>query len=471
MAAAPAGSGTATDTSGDSPYASGTIVNISATPSSGYSFVSWTDSPADGTFGSTTSATTTYTMPAQAETVTANFEANTYTVTFASQGGSAPEPGSKTVTYASAYGTLPEVTRSGYTFNGWYTEATGGTEVTSTTMVTTADNHTLYAQWTALPTYTVTFNGNGGTPTSDSLQVEDGSTVETLPTVTWDGYTLTGWNTAANGSGTAFTTETTVTGDITVYAQWEVIPPGYFNVSVSAKPSEGGTVTGEGNYETGDRVKVTATANENYAFVHWTEGLTIVCKGESYNFKMGTENRTLVAHFEAIEPSTSWLVTVSANPSEGGTVYGGGLYEEGDLVQVSATANEGYRFINWTEGLTIVSADASYSFTMGTTERSLTANFLLEGQIAGWPKGVRLSTTNITSTSVTLILSQPVTDATAYNVYIDGKYYETFEASSYASMLIDELNPGIFYTFTVQALYLDGSETSDGPSVKVKTKR
>ena len=546
MAAAPAGSGTATDTSGGSPYASGTAVNISATPSSGYSFVNWTDSPADGTFGSTTSATTTYTMPAQAETVTANFEANTYTVTFASQGGSAPEPGSKTVTYASAYGTLPEVTQSGYTFNGWYTEATGGTEVTSTTMVTTADNHTLYAQWEAIPPtmFTVTFNGNGGTPSSDSLQVEDGntvetlptaiwegytfegwntaangsgtafttettvtgditvyaqweaippttytvafdgnggtpatqartvedgSTVETLPTVTWDGYTLTGWNTAANGSGTAFTTETTVTGDITVYAQWEAIPSGYFNVSVSANPTVGGTVTGGGNYETGARVKVSAIAKENYAFIHWTEGSTVVCKGATYNFRMGTESRNLVAHFEPTVPATAWLVTTSAKPSEGGSVSGGGLFAEGDPVCVNAIANSGYRFINWTEGLIEVSTDAAYSFTMGTKERSLTANFLAEG--TGWPKMIKLSVTDITDTSVILQLSQSVPDAEYYLVYTGDLLYRTFNATSFAAMEIDMLEPFTFYTFTVQALYPDYIETSDGPYVKVKTKR
>jgi len=54
------------------------------------------------------------------------------------------------VTYDSAYGTLATVSRAGYTFNGWYDAASGGNLVTAVTVVTTASDHSLYAQWTAL---------------------------------------------------------------------------------------------------------------------------------------------------------------------------------------------------------------------------------------------------------------------------------------------------------------------------------
>jgi hypothetical protein len=72
MAVAPGGSGTATDLTSASPYAAGTEVSIKAVANSGYWFVNWT-APA-GTFGSAIAATTTFTMPAQNVTVTANFE-------------------------------------------------------------------------------------------------------------------------------------------------------------------------------------------------------------------------------------------------------------------------------------------------------------------------------------------------------------------------------------------------------------
>lgn len=53
----------------------------------------------------------------------------------------------KTVTKGSTYGTLPVLTREGYTFDGWYTSPTGGTEVTADTVVTADSAHTLYAHW------------------------------------------------------------------------------------------------------------------------------------------------------------------------------------------------------------------------------------------------------------------------------------------------------------------------------------
>jgi hypothetical protein len=71
MAVAPSGSGTATDLTNASPYAAGTAVSIKAVAAAGYRFVSWA-APA-GTFGSVTAAQTTFTMPAQNVTVTANF--------------------------------------------------------------------------------------------------------------------------------------------------------------------------------------------------------------------------------------------------------------------------------------------------------------------------------------------------------------------------------------------------------------
>ena len=73
--------------------------------------------------------------------------------------------------------------------------------------------------------------------------------------------------------------------------------------------------------------------------------------------------------------TTTYTVGVAANPSADGTVGGGGSYAAGASVTVTATANSGYRFVNWTEGCVQTSASADYSFTMPATDVSLTANF------------------------------------------------------------------------------------------------
>ena len=134
--------------------------------------------------------------------ITAAAVPNTYTLSFDIK-YSTTNPASQTVTYNSTYGTLPEPTRRGYTFGGWYTTSAFTTQVTSSTKVTTARDHTLYAKWTA-NTYTVTLDANGGTVTPATLSVVfdgkygDGYN-DSLPTAKRDGYTFTGWYTAKIG--------------------------------------------------------------------------------------------------------------------------------------------------------------------------------------------------------------------------------------------------------------------------------
>ena len=86
-----------------------------------------------------------------AKTVNVTSKAAKYTVTFNANGGTC-STASKQVTYGSTYGTLPTPTHAtaGYTFNGWYTSASGGTQVTKDTNVTIVQNQTLYARWNTL---------------------------------------------------------------------------------------------------------------------------------------------------------------------------------------------------------------------------------------------------------------------------------------------------------------------------------
>ncbi len=71
-------------------------------------------------------------------------------------------------------------------------------------------------------------------------------------------------------------------------------------------------------------------------------------------------------------------ISVVENPVTGGTVTSGGkvwVYGDGNQVTVTATPNAGYNFVNWTENGSMVGSDATYAFTMGTTDRNLVANF------------------------------------------------------------------------------------------------
>ena len=147
-------------------------------------------------------------------TAYAKWEANKYTVTVNANGGSIPATtgwsvasgsatATKTVTFSSQYGTLPTPTRTGYTFNGWYTSATGGTKITSTSTVNNASNHTLYAQWTA-NNYSLTINPNSGSTYKNLVPVSGiannwtttGNNMTLTYTASQGVYTLTPANTS-----------------------------------------------------------------------------------------------------------------------------------------------------------------------------------------------------------------------------------------------------------------------------------
>ena len=110
-------------------------------------------------------------------------------VTFDGNGGT-PSYSTKTVTYDSAYGELPSATRTGYTFDGWYTEKSGVTKVTNETKVTTANDHTLYAQWN-INSYTITFISDRQAIKSEMLNYN--VTINYPEDPTKIGYTFDEW--------------------------------------------------------------------------------------------------------------------------------------------------------------------------------------------------------------------------------------------------------------------------------------
>lgn len=155
-------------------------------------------------------------------------EEPTFRVTLNPNGGKV----SKTtinVTNGKTYSGLPTPTRSGYTFDGWYTATTGGDKVTSNKKVDLKKNQTLYAHWKkkgeTKKTYTVTFNPNGGTVSQKTKKVEANGVIGSMPTPTRKGYTFHGWSTSQSGAGMLLTTgdEMLVNKNTTLYAQWKKV--------------------------------------------------------------------------------------------------------------------------------------------------------------------------------------------------------------------------------------------------------
>ena len=143
-------------------------------------------------------------------------------------------------------------------------------------------------------------------------------------------------------------------------------------VVLTSLPIAGGTTSGTGTYAQGSTVTVTATAGTGYGFINWTENGTIVSTNPSYQLTMAG-NKALVANF-----STQLTLALSSIPAAGGTTTGGGTFTAGASVTATAIPNIGYTFINWTEGTTIVSTNATYTAALNAN-RTLVANFAIGG--------------------------------------------------------------------------------------------
>lgn len=184
----------------------------------GHSFKGWYTSASGGSLYNTVTVTA-------ARTFYAQFTASQYTITWDLGDGD-------TETTSQTYGenlVLPTTpSKTGHTFQGWYTSETGGTQVTASTTYTTAGPTTYYAQWEA-DQYTITWDlGDGRTETTQQTYGEKLA----LPTQPLkDGYTFLGWFTSETG-GEQVTGDTifTGTGPATYYAHWELIP--VFSVTV-----------------------------------------------------------------------------------------------------------------------------------------------------------------------------------------------------------------------------------------------
>jgi uncharacterized repeat protein (TIGR02543 family) len=189
----------------------------------GYTFRGW-NTAADGTSGTAYADMAVYPFSTN-ETIYAVWSPTSHTVTYNVHGGSSVSAGSFLTDGSVTLGAAPSL--AGYGFAGWYTAASGGTRAGSAGASYSPGGTSaveLHAQWTAL-SRTVTFNANGGTGTM-TAQTSGSAAVLTTNTIARTGYGFTGWNTAANGSGTAYAVDATYpfTSSETLYAQWRALP-------------------------------------------------------------------------------------------------------------------------------------------------------------------------------------------------------------------------------------------------------
>lgn len=301
---------------------------------------------------------------------TVSIAPNSYTVTVAANPSNAG-----TVTGGGTYNqgqscTVSATANTGYTFTNW-TENGNVVSSNATYTFNVEGNRNLVANFTE-NTYTITVSANpsnGGTATGGGTFTYGQSCTVTATANT--GYTFTNWTENGNVISSNADYTFTVEGNRNLVANFTAIT---YTITVSANPSNSGTTSGGGTYTHGQSCTVIATSADGYTFMNWTENGSVVSTDANYSFIV-TSNRSLVANFEEQQPDT-YNINVSPNPNIGGTVTGGGNYNGGQQCTVTATANTGYSFVNWTENGEVVTTNANYTFIV-TGNRTLVANFTL----------------------------------------------------------------------------------------------
>ena len=393
LAASPEAGGTV---DGEGDYSEGEEVNVSAVANTGYLFVNWTNG--DGAVVSEEAAFV-YTMPAADVTLTANFEVD-----------DTPDP-----IFITEFPWLEDFEGEAFPPEGWASINAQGAD--RQWVLSTAQNHTpegsqsafhdygaqdvMQEGWLITPglvipdegeyelsfwsfnTWPNFYDKNSVWISTGSSNPEDGDFEEVWfaesVTQAWVQTVLSLADYAGETIFVAFIYE----GDFA--HGWHLddvgvslfVEPEFFTLTLEANPAEGGTVSGAGEYEAGETVAVDAVAADGFEFVNWTNANgDVVSTDASFDFEMPAADATLTANFDAIPVYT---LTLAVNPDGTGTVTGAGDYTAGTQVAVTATPNEGYIFLNWTDaGGNEVSSEANFTYTMPAADVTLTANFDLE---------------------------------------------------------------------------------------------
>lgn len=240
--------------------------------------------------------------------------------------------------------TLPTPSRTGYTFNGWYTAASGGTRVGGGgSSYTPTAAITLYAQWTII-TYTVSYNKGSygsGTNTSDTKTYGVNLTLKGA-IFTRTGYTQDGWSTSDGGNKVYDLSGTySQNAAVTLYPHWKIIT---YQVSYNAGGGTGAPAAQTKTYGVNLTLSSTQPTWAGHTFASWNTAANGT--GTSYQ-PGGTYSANAAATLYAIWDTVTYQVTYNANGGSGAPSAQTKTYGANLTLSSTLPTRTGYNFVSW----------------------------------------------------------------------------------------------------------------------------
>ncbi len=336
-------------------YGTGMELSPNAFKRTGYTFAGW-NTKADGSGISYDDCSEKEIMTVEGSvTLYAQWKTVKYKITYELNGGKNSSSNKTSYYVTTSDFTLKNPTRSGYAFEGWYTDAKLTKKASATIKKGSTGDKKFYAKWTSFK-YNIKFSANGGKGSMSTIKdLKDGAS-KTLPAnkFTKSGYVFAGWNTKKDGTGTAFKDKATVKSlaskkgeTVTLYAQWSVKT---FNVSFNANGGTG-SMSKLSKVAYGKSKKLTANAfkKTGYTFAGWNtrkdgSGIALADKADIKSLACPSGSTvTLYAQWTPTEYKITYSLNGGKNSSKNPDVY---TVVTASFTLASAT-KEGYTFSGW----------------------------------------------------------------------------------------------------------------------------
>jgi uncharacterized protein (TIGR02145 family)/uncharacterized repeat protein (TIGR02543 family) len=351
-------------------YQNGAAVTLTANPAAGFRFAGWSDTSLHQVTPITIAMT-------RNMNITANFvsistpDGYTLSITRSPEtGGTITRSPDLTHYPAGTEVTLTANIEPGYAFDGW----SGAVDTSIRIITVTMDgDKELTAHFLPAPHKLTTSATTGGRVTVDPEQESYAHNARVTATAHADtGYVFVRWTGASALSSNPVTI--TMSADRELNAIFELIGDNHFTLTIG--DLTGGTVLREpdkGSYALGEKVVVRAIPDEGFRFTEWTGDLRSVNEIDTITI---TNDMVLIAQFQQVR-----TLTINRVPNEGGTVTpesGAGHDINNPVVDITATPNDGYRFVNWTMvsgTATIADSGRDSTTILLNSDATITANF------------------------------------------------------------------------------------------------